>query len=90
MLKIGKVKELVCTAGKYRIKVSTPLPENIKNILKTYNWEINENYINVSIDDINKLNLFIDELRKVNINIYTIEKYQNTLEEIFIELINKQ
>lgn len=91
MLREGTVKELTERKLEYRFmfdrpealdKVKTLLPANGNPVTK-------DNSININVNDTTELNRFIDLFRSNNLLISSILPQKESLESIFIDLINK-
>ena len=91
LIREGTVRELTVNKEEYRIRL-----DNDKVNLESYsdnNISVSssgENEFNVKVDDIRTLNVLIDKLRNDGVLIKEIMVQKNTLEEMFISLINKE
>ena len=91
LLREGTVKELTERKEEYKLILSDELPEINKyvddNLIIT---KINDGSYSVKVDDIRTMNILVDKLRDDNILIQEIVLQKNTLEEMFISLINRE
>ena len=91
LLREGTVKELTERKEEYKLILSDELPEINKyaddNLIITKN---NDGSYSVKVDDIRTMNILVDKLREKNILIQEIVLQKNTLEEMFISLINQE
>ena len=90
LIREGTVEELTSSKEIYKFEVGEKLSEEFFSsslsgfqIIKS-----KENLFEVSVADARQLNLLIDTLRKENQNIKSIVPLKNSLEDIFISLIN--
>jgi ABC-2 type transport system ATP-binding protein len=84
LIKEGTVRELTERHEEFIIRTETDIPEGlITGAIKT-----KEGY-NLKVKDITELNAYIDILRRDNIIIREVIQQKNTLESMFVELINK-
>jgi ABC-2 type transport system ATP-binding protein len=90
LIREGTVEELTSSKEIYKFEVEKKLNEEFFSsslsgfqIIKS-----KENLFEVSVADANQLNLLIDTLRNENQNIKSIIPLKNSLEDIFISLIN--
>lgn len=91
LLKVGTVDELTITESNYEIGVANPLPETFYHeaaatVLK---FRVDKQTITAELKDTPELNLLIDMLRKHSIEITHITKKRSSLEDSFINLIQK-
>jgi ABC-2 type transport system ATP-binding protein len=91
LVKEGNIEELTVQTNKYNFLTSeigdiilTELLNNYKAIISS------KTNFSVVITDINELNLLIDYLRGKKILIHTITKEKDTLEDLFINLIEQK
>ena len=91
LLREGTVKELTERKEEYKLILSDELPEINKyaddNLIITKN---HDGSYSVKVDDIRTMNILVDKLRDDNILIQEIVLQKNTLEEMFISLINQE
>jgi ABC-2 type transport system ATP-binding protein len=91
LLREGTVKELTERKEEYKLTLNNDLPELNKyaadNMIITKNQD--GSYA-VKVDDIRTMNILVDKLRVDNILIKEIILQKNTLEEMFISLINQE
>lgn len=91
LLREGTVKELTERKEEYKLTLNNELPElnkySVENLSITKN---NDDSYLVKVDDIRTMNMLVDKLRGDNILIKEIVLQKNTLEEMFISLINKE
>ena len=90
LLREGTVKELTTSEELYEIETSTVIPNifSIPEFSSISISQINENKLSVNVKDNDELNFVIDFLRKNNINIKSVNMQKNSLEELFVSLIN--
>jgi ABC-2 type transport system ATP-binding protein len=91
LLREGTVKELTERKEEYKLTLSNELPE--LNKYADENLTITKNLdgsYSVKVDDIRTMNILVDKLRGNNILIKEIVLQKNTLEEMFISLINQE
>ncbi|GBD88752.1 daunorubicin/doxorubicin resistance ATP-binding protein DrrA [bacterium BMS3Abin03] len=91
LIREGTVQELTVNKEEYRIR----LDDDKVNLERYSDKNISihssgENEFNVKVDDIRTLNMLIDKLRNDGVLIKEIMVQKNTLEEMFISLINKE
>ncbi len=92
LLKVGTVDELTTTDTNYEIGTATSLPETFHHeaaatVLK---FRLDKNIISAELKDTSELNRLIDLLRKHNVDITYITKKRSTLEDSFINLIERE
>jgi ABC-2 type transport system ATP-binding protein len=91
LLREGTVKELTERKEEYKLTLSDELSELNKyaddNLIITKN---HDRSYSVKVDDIRTMNILVDKLRDDNILIKEIVLQKNTLEEMFISLINQE
>jgi ABC-2 type transport system ATP-binding protein len=91
LLREGTVKELTERKEEYKLILNDDLPELNKyaddNLIITKNQD---GSYSVKVDDIRTMNVLVDKLRSDNILIKEIVLQKNTLEEMFISLINQE
>ena len=90
LIREGTVEELTTTKETYKISLDRVIPEtDINEKLKEYNIILNEkgDYSAV-VGNPETLNRLIDRLRGESYNILSITPQKNTLEDMFISLIN--
>jgi len=91
LLREGTVKELTERKEEYKLTLNDDLPELNKyaadNMIITKNQD--GSYA-VKVDDIRTMNILVDKLRVDNILIKEIILQKNTLEDMFISLINEE
>lgn len=91
LLREGTVKELTERKEEYKLTLSDELPELSKyandNLIITKN---HDGSYAVKVDDIRTMNILVDKLRGDSILIKEIVLQKNTLEEMFISLINQE
>ena len=90
LLREGTVKELTTSDEIYEIETVTVIPNifSIPELSSISISQINENKLSVNVKDNDELNFVIDFLRKNNINIKSVNMQKNSLEELFVSLIN--
>jgi len=88
LLKEGTVKELTTSEEIYEIETTTDIP-NIFSIPEFSSIKITQmdNKLVVNVKDNDELNFVIDYLRKNSINIKSVNMQKNSLEELFVSLI---
>ena len=93
LIKEGTVEEITALKQIYTLDLENELPENIiKDSLKDFTIKELDNdksTYEFHISDMKELNKLIDNLRENNIVIKAVTPQKNTLEEMFISLINK-
>ena len=93
LIKEGSVEEITASKQIYTLELENKLSENfIKNNLKDFTLNELDNdrsTYEFHISDMKELNKLIDNLRENNIVIKAVTPQKNTLEEMFISLINK-
>ena len=91
LLREGTVKELTERKEEYKLILNDDLPELNKyagdNLIIIKNQD---GSYSVKVDDIRTMNILVDKLRTDNILIKEIVLQKNTLEEMFISLINQE
>jgi ABC-2 type transport system ATP-binding protein len=88
LIKEGTVKELTEKKEEYRLLFDGVLNEGALSNINGLNKN-KDNYYNLKVLDINELNKVIDTLRNRSILIKEIIPQKNTLEEMFISLIQE-
>jgi ABC-2 type transport system ATP-binding protein len=88
LLKEGTVRELTEKKEEYRLLFDRILNDEILNGINGLKKNKDE-YYNLKVTDINELNKVIDSLRNKNVLIKEIIPQKNTLEEMFISLIQQ-
>jgi len=93
LIKEGSVEEITASKQIYTLELENKLSENfIKDNLKDFTIKELDNdksTYEFHISDMKELNKLIDNLRENNIVIKAVTPQKNTLEEMFISLINK-
>ncbi|GBD90153.1 daunorubicin/doxorubicin resistance ATP-binding protein DrrA [bacterium BMS3Abin04] len=93
LIKEGTVEEITASKQFYIIHLENELPNNIvQNNLKDFTIKKSDNDTNTyecHISDTVELNRLIDILRANNVVIRAVTPQKNTLEDMFISLINK-
>ncbi|MCF8240483.1 MAG: ABC transporter ATP-binding protein [Melioribacteraceae bacterium] len=91
LVRQGTMEELTTQKEEFRIRLNDPLDENLINTdLKDYNLKmIGESFYSFHARNVEQLNGLIDILRKYEINIHSIVPQKNTLEEMFISVIEE-
>ncbi len=91
LIQEGSVEELTTTREKYKIITEKDLTDSfIKEHLGEFEISFSaKNTINVNVSGTNNLNELIDIIRQNNLNILSIDQQKNTLEDMFISLINE-
>lgn len=93
LIKEGSVEEITASKQIYTLDLENKLSENfIKDNLKDFTIKELDNdksTYEFHISDMKELNKLIDNLRENNIVIKAVTPQKNTLEEMFISLINK-
>jgi ABC-type uncharacterized transport system ATPase subunit len=91
LLREGTVKELTERKEEYKLILDDNLTELNKysgdNLIITKNQD---GSYSVKVDDIRTMNILVDKIRSDNILIKEIVLQKNTLEEMFISLINQE
>ncbi|MGA8263969.1 MAG: ABC transporter ATP-binding protein [Ignavibacteriaceae bacterium] len=85
----GTVQELTEKKEEYFLRIeddSKPFPEKIENITAT---KLDDGRYSLKVANTEDLNKMIDQLRADGIMIYELIKHKNTLEEMFISLIEE-
>lgn len=86
LVKEGTVEELTTNKEIYEIKIQNILTENTLGILdKKYKFELENDFILLSISNTVDLNNFMDDLRKLGINILSVNQKKTSLEDMFIK-----
>jgi ABC-2 type transport system ATP-binding protein len=88
LLKEGTVKELTEKNEEYRLLFDGSLNDDLLNSIKGLKKD-KEQYYNLKVNGINELNVVIDSLRNKGVLIKEIIPQKNTLEEMFISLIQE-
>ena len=88
LIKEGTVKELTEKKEEYRLLFDNTLSDEILKTITGLKKE-KDQYYNLKVNGINELNSVIDYLRNRSILIKEIIPQKNTLEEMFISLIQK-
>jgi ABC-2 type transport system ATP-binding protein len=88
LLKEGTVKELTEKKEEYRLLFDGILNDEMLNSVNGLKKD-KEQYYNLKVNGINELNVVIDSLRSRNVLIKEIIPQKNTLEEMFISLIQE-
>jgi len=88
LLKEGTVKELTEKKEEYRLSFDRILSDEALNSINGLKKD-KENYYNLKVNGISELNSVIDSLRNRSILIKEIIPQKNTLEEMFISLIQE-
>ena len=93
LIKEGSVEEITASKQIYTLELENKLSENfIKDNFKDFTFkelDIDKSTYEFHISDMKELNKLIDNLRENNIVIKAVTPQKNTLEEMFISLINK-
>ncbi len=90
LVKYGTVDELTINKEIGEITTETKLSATIvENLNQKYDFEINDNVINLEIKDSKTLNSFMDELRKAEVNILKVNQKKTSLEDLFIKSLTK-
>lgn len=93
LIREGSVEEITASKQIYTLELENKLSENfIKDNLKNFTLKELDNdksTYEFHISDMKELNKLIDNLRENNIVIKAVTPQKNTLEEMFISLINK-
>lgn len=91
MLREGNVKELTVSKELFKITLKgEPEEEQIKNALGKFAVEsIVKNLVSVRLDSSDDIDEVIDALRNNSLSILSVENQKNTLEDMFISLINE-
>jgi len=91
MIKEGNINDITAVSDRYNFLTSDIGDDFINKLLLNYNAVIrSKNNIIFEAENIEKLNLIIDYLRKENILIHGINREKDTLENMFINLIEQQ
>jgi ABC-2 type transport system ATP-binding protein len=88
LLKQGTVKELTEKKEEYKISVEGQISDALLSVIKNLEKNKDDNYY-LKVTDTNELNKVIDMLRNGNVLIKEIIPEKNTLEEMFISLIQE-
>ena len=89
LIREGTVQELTEKKEEYFLRIEgdhKPLPENLENVFAT---KLDDSRYSLKVANTVDLNKFIDKLRADGIMIYELVKHKNTLEEMFISLIEE-
>jgi len=91
LLQEGNVKELTISKELFKITLKgEPAEEQIKSALEGFVIsKIEKNIVSVKLDSSDEIDKVIDALRKNNFSILSVENQKNTLEDMFISLINE-
>lgn len=91
MLREGDVKELTISKELFKITIKgEPDEDNIKSALQDFLIsKLEKNIVYVKLDSSDEIDKVIDSLRKNNFSILSVENQKNTLEDMFISLINE-
>jgi ABC-2 type transport system ATP-binding protein len=89
LLREGTVKELTEKKAEYKIVVEGSAEGIDQNFDDNAFVKISDGSYSVKVGDINELNKIIDQLRSKSVLIREILPMKNTLEEMFISLINE-
>ena len=91
LLREGNVKELTVSKELFKISLKgEPTEEQIKSALEEFSIsEIKKNIVSVKLDSSDTIDKVIDAMRKNNLSILSVENQKNTLEDMFISLINE-
>ena len=91
LLKEGSIEELTVSENSFNFHTSDLSDELINQLLSSYKISINgKNDFLIKANNLEELNLFIDYIRTKNVLIHKIEEEKNTLEDMFINLIEHQ
>ena len=89
LIREGTVQELTEKKEEYFLRIegdSKPFPGNIENVTAT---KLDDGRYSLNVASTEDLNKMIDKLRANGIMIYELIKHKNTLEEMFISLIEE-
>jgi len=89
LIREGTVQELTEKKEEYFLRIegdSKPFPGNIENVTAT---KLDDGRYSLNVASTEDLNKMIDKLRADGIMIYELIKHKNTLEEMFISLIEE-
>jgi len=91
LIREGGVEELTTSQESYIIETTTKFSDEfVKENLAQFNiTKSEENKLSVNVKENKDLNELIDELRKSRINIRSVVMEKNSLEDLFISLINE-
>ena len=91
LLQEGSVEELTTTREVFKIALEEQIPEDILyGQFNEFNLKgVEANTYSASVQDISKLNELIDKLRQNKLLIKSVMPQKNTLEDMFISLINE-
>lgn len=91
LLREGNVKELTISKEQFKITLKgEPSEEQIKSSLEGFVIStIEKNIVFVKLDSSDEIDKVIDALRKNSLSILSVENQKNTLEDMFISLINE-
>ncbi len=91
LVKVGTVDEITSNHEEYEITTANPLNEKIWQELNI-NFDIDnkiDNKFLAKVKDSEQLNKLLDEIRRNEVNISTVVPKKNSLEDMFISLINE-
>ena len=89
LIREGTVQELTEKKEEYFLRIegdSKPFPEDFENVTAT---KLDDGRYSLNVASTEDLNKMIDKLRANGIMIYELIKHKNTLEEMFISLIEE-
>lgn len=91
MLREGNVKELTVSKELFKITIKgEPVEEQVKSALEGFTVSsVEKNIVSVKLDSSDDIDKVIDTLRKNNFSILSVENQKNSLEDMFISLINE-
>ena len=91
LIREGSVEELTTSQESYIIETTTKFSDEfVRENLTQFNiTKSEENKLSVNVKENKDLNELIDELRKSRINIRSVVMEKNSLEDLFISLINE-
>ncbi len=92
LLKVGTVDELTSSGSVYSIGINSALPASLKNEMNTMGlaWTEGENSIQAEFRTNAELNRMIDLLRSSDVEITSVIRQKNSLEESFINLLQRE
>lgn len=91
LIKVGSVEDITTTGNKYIFSTSD-LPEEVMNkVLTEYKGTLHgKNEFECTINSIEEVNKVLDYLRSANVLIHGFSKEKNSLESMFINLIEQK
>jgi len=91
LIKVGSVEDITTTENKYIFTTSDINDELSNTLLSKYKSTLNgRNEFSTTLNSIEEVNIVIDLLRKNNVMIHSLNKEKNSLESMFINLIEQR